>query len=62
VSGKLVLDRLAEARPGMLIGWASGLDDAARLAAAHARPGDVVLTIGAGDVDSAAEQILALLS
>ena len=53
VSGKLVVDRLAEARPGMPVGWAPALGDAARLAASLARPGGVVLTIGAGDVDGA---------
>ena len=62
VSGKLVVERLSETRPGMPIGWAPGLDDAGRLAASHARPGDIVLTIGAGDVDSAADRILELLA
>jgi UDP-N-acetylmuramate--alanine ligase len=55
VSGKLVVDRVAELRPGMRIGWAPGLVDAAALVAKQARPGDIVLTIGAGDVDSALE-------
>jgi UDP-N-acetylmuramate-alanine ligase len=31
------------------------------LVAARARPGDVVLTVGAGDVDRAADRILALV-
>ena len=53
VSGKLVVDRLSEARPGMPIGWAPSLPDAAALVASLARAGDLVLTIGAGDVDSA---------
>jgi UDP-N-acetylmuramate--alanine ligase len=62
VSGKLVVERLSETRPGMPIGWAPELDDAGRLAASHARPGDIVLTVGAGDVDSAADRILELLA
>jgi UDP-N-acetylmuramate-alanine ligase len=37
----------------MRIGWAPELRDAAALVASFARRGDVVLTIGAGDVDSA---------
>ena len=41
-------------RPGMRIGWAPSLEDAARLVAGWARPGDTVLTLGAGDVDRAA--------
>ena len=53
VSGKLVVDRVSELRPGMRIGWAPALADAAALIAQQARPGDLVLTIGAGDVDSA---------
>jgi UDP-N-acetylmuramate--alanine ligase len=61
VSGKLVVDRLAEQRPGMPIGWAPSLGDAAALAASQARAGDVVLTLGAGNVNEAAERILELL-
>jgi UDP-N-acetylmuramate--alanine ligase len=53
VTGKLIVDRLSEARPGMRVGWAPALPDAAAVIAALARPGDLVLTIGAGDVDSA---------
>jgi UDP-N-acetylmuramate--alanine ligase len=53
VSGKLVVDRVAELRPGMRIGWAPKLDDAAALVARQARSGDMVLTVGAGDVDAA---------
>jgi UDP-N-acetylmuramate--alanine ligase len=53
VSGKLLVDRLAEVRPGMSVGWAPELADAARLTAALARPGDLVMTAGAGNVDSA---------
>ena len=58
VTGKLVADRLAELRPGMSLGWAPRLEDAAALVAAQARPGDLVLTVGAGDVDRAAPLIL----
>jgi UDP-N-acetylmuramate--alanine ligase len=53
VSGKIVSDGLAEVRPGMPVGWAPSLADAARLAAGLARPGGLLLTVGAGDVDSA---------
>jgi UDP-N-acetylmuramate--alanine ligase len=61
VTGKLVVDELATLRPGMRIGWAPTLEDGVRIAAAWARPGDVVLTLGAGDVDRAAELLLELL-
>ena len=62
VTGKLVVDRLVEVRPGMTAGWAPALEDAARLVAAAARPGDTVLTIGAGDVDRAGPLILEQLA
>jgi UDP-N-acetylmuramate--alanine ligase len=52
VSGKLVSDRLADVRPGMPVGWAPSLADAARIAAELARPGGLLLTVGAGDVDT----------
>jgi UDP-N-acetylmuramate--alanine ligase len=53
VSAKLLVDRLVEVRPGMPAAWAPELDDAARLAASLARPGGLVLTAGAGNVDAA---------
>jgi UDP-N-acetylmuramate--alanine ligase len=51
VTGKLVVDALVEARPGMPVAWMPKLEDGARFLARRARAGDVVLTIGAGDVD-----------
>jgi len=58
VTGKLVVDALAELRPGMTIGWTPLIEDGARFLAARSRPGDVVLTVGAGDVDRAAPIVL----
>lgn len=46
VSGKLVLD---DVPPGVRRGWAPTLDDAASVALAWARPGDVVVTLGVGE-------------
>ena len=62
VSGRLIVEELAGLRPGMRIGWAPALEDAARLVAGWARPGDTVLTLGAGDVDRAAPLILEALA
>jgi UDP-N-acetylmuramate--alanine ligase len=62
LSGRLVVDAAGEARAGMTLGWAPDLEDAARLVASWARPGDLVLTVGAGDVDTAAPRILDTLS
>ena len=58
VSGKLVVDALSEARPGLAPGWTPLLEDGARFVARRTRPGDLVLTVGAGDVDRAARLIL----
>jgi UDP-N-acetylmuramate--alanine ligase len=62
VSGRLIVDELAALRPGMRIGWAPALEDAAGLVAGWARPGDAILTLGAGDVDRAVPLILEALA
>jgi UDP-N-acetylmuramate--alanine ligase len=58
VDGKLVVDELAAERPGMPVAWTPSLDDAVRFLVRRARPGDLVLTIGAGDVERAGAMIL----
>ena len=59
VSGrKLVVDALSRGPPGIALGWTPALEDGARIVAGWARPGDLVLTVGAGDVDRAAPLIL----
>jgi UDP-N-acetylmuramate--alanine ligase len=55
VSGKLIVDELARVRPGMRIGWAPTLEDGARIVSGWSRPGDTILTLGAGDVDRAVD-------
>jgi UDP-N-acetylmuramate--alanine ligase len=62
VSGKLVVDALAEKRPGMPLAWTPSAEAGADFLAAHARSGDRALTIGAGDVDRAAQLLLELLA
>jgi UDP-N-acetylmuramate--alanine ligase len=57
-TGRLIVDELSRVRPGMQVGWAPALEDAAALVAAWARPGDTVLTLGAGDVDRAGTLLL----
>jgi UDP-N-acetylmuramate--alanine ligase len=58
VSGKLVVDRLAEIRPGMAIVWAPAVENGATIVAGLARERDLIVTIGAGDVDRAVPVIL----
>jgi UDP-N-acetylmuramate--alanine ligase len=62
VTGKLIVDALAERRPGMRLAWTPAWADGARFLAQHARAGDRALTVGAGDVDQAAELLLELLA
>jgi UDP-N-acetylmuramate--alanine ligase len=62
VTGKVVVDALAEFRPGMPIGWTPGLEAAAGFLARRARSGDLVLTLGAGDVDRLAALVLEALA
>ena len=61
LSGKVVVDAAAEVRPGMLVGWAPEPADGARLLAAWADAGDIVLVVGAGDVDRAVPLVLEAL-
>jgi UDP-N-acetylmuramate--alanine ligase len=61
VTGRLIVDELASIRPGMPIGWAPSLEDAVGVVVGWARPGDTILTLGAGDVDRAAPLILEAL-
>ena len=61
VTGKLVVDRLCELRPGMPVAWAPQVSQGAAIVASLARAGDLVLTMGAGDVDAAVPEILARL-
>jgi UDP-N-acetylmuramate--alanine ligase len=46
ITGKTVLD---DVLPGVRRGWAPTLDDAAALALAWVRPGDIVVTLGVGE-------------
>ena len=61
VDGKLVVDALTEIRPGMLVAWTPDAHDGAAFVASHARSGDRIVTLGAGDVDRAIPAILEAL-
>jgi UDP-N-acetylmuramate--alanine ligase len=58
VSGRAVVDALADERPGMPVAWTPALADGARFLARRARAGDAVVTIGAGDVDAVVPLLL----
>jgi UDP-N-acetylmuramate--alanine ligase len=62
VTGKLVVDAVADARAGIELAWTPSLEEGAAFLAKRARAGDRVLTLGAGDVDRAAPLILEALA
>jgi UDP-N-acetylmuramate--alanine ligase len=59
VSGLLVAEAAADAAPGREVWWLPSLDEAARMLAARLGEGDVLLTLGAGDVDGVAARLTA---
>jgi UDP-N-acetylmuramate--alanine ligase len=61
LSGKAVVDAAVEVRPGMPVGWAPEIADGALIVARWADPGDVVLVVGAGDVDRAVPLVVEAL-
>jgi UDP-N-acetylmuramate--alanine ligase len=61
VTGKLVVDALADLRPGMLVAWTPSVEEGVRFLSGLVRAGDRVVTIGAGDVDRAAGALLETL-
>jgi UDP-N-acetylmuramate--alanine ligase len=58
VEGRLIVEALVAERPGMPVAWTPELEDAVRFLSRRARPGDLVLTIGAGDVERAGALLL----
>ena len=51
VTGKLVVDELSDR--GVLAGWTTSVEEGVERVRRRARPGDVVLFVGAGDIDRA---------
>jgi len=59
VDGLLVVRALA---PDVRAGWSSSVDDGVRVVSSWARPGDLVLAVGAGDVERAGPLLLERLA
>lgn len=57
VTGKLVVDALSDR--GVLAGWTPAVEEGAARLRRRARPGDVLLILGAGDVDRAVGMLAA---
>jgi UDP-N-acetylmuramate--alanine ligase len=62
VSGKVVVDAIADARSGTRVGWMPSRDAGGEWLAGRARSGDTILTVGAGDVDAAVPAMLEALA
>jgi UDP-N-acetylmuramate--alanine ligase len=59
VSGRLVAAAAADAAHGRPVWWLPRMDDAESMLRAELREGDVLLTLGAGDVDELARRLVA---
>jgi UDP-N-acetylmuramate--alanine ligase len=58
VTAKLVVDAVAERRPGMPLAYEPTLEEAADYLRARVRAGDMILTVGAGDVRRVGDLLL----
>ena len=59
VTGRLVAAAAADHAGGRPVAWLPGFDEAERFLRATLREGDVLLTLGAGDVDALGRRLLA---
>ena len=62
VSGRLVVDAVRQARPEVELHYVPGRTDLVGAVAGLLRPGDLCLTLGAGDLTSLPDEVIALLS
>lgn len=62
VTGKLIVDAVLDAHPWKPVAWMPTLDDVVSYLVANLRPGDLCLTLGAGDLTSVPDRVLPLLS
>jgi UDP-N-acetylmuramate--alanine ligase len=58
VDGKLIADAAADAANGRTVAWLPRFDDAERFLRAQLKRGDVLLAMGAGDVDQLARRLV----
>jgi UDP-N-acetylmuramate--alanine ligase len=62
VSGRLVVDAVARARPDLELHYVPGRTDLVAEVAGILRPGDLCLTLGAGDLTSLPDELITHLS
>ena len=58
VTGRLIVDAAADARPGAAVRWLPGFDAAEAELRGLLREGDLCLVMGAGNVDGLGRQLL----
>jgi len=58
VTGKLILNAVAEANPGQRVVWLPRRDDLVDFVAREARDGDVVVSMGCGDIATFPKEVL----
>jgi UDP-N-acetylmuramate--alanine ligase len=58
VTGKLVADSAADQAGGRPVWWLPSIEDAEKMLAGHLREGDLLVTLGAGDVDRLARSLV----
>jgi UDP-N-acetylmuramate--alanine ligase len=58
VTGRLVAAAAADAAGGRTVAWLPGFDEAEAFLRANLRDGDILLTLGAGDVDALGRRLL----
>jgi len=61
VTGKIVVDAVLDAHPWKSVAWLPHLDDVVSYLGSRLRPGDLCLTLGAGDLTSVPDRVLRLL-
>ncbi len=62
VSGKLIVDAVLDAHPGRRVAWLPTRRDVLAWLAAELRPGDLCLTLGAGDLTTLPDEVVAALA
>lgn len=61
ISGKLIVDAVLDAHPRQQVAWLPTLDDVTSYLTHELRPGDLCITLGAGDLTSVPDRVLASL-
>ena len=61
VTGKLLVDAVLDAHPRQAVAWLPGLDDVSAYLSSHLRPGDLCITLGAGDLTTVPDEVVRAL-